>query len=89
MAFYIDNVEFAEEEYYANREEVKAAAAARAVKISEYLQKIAEGVITLADVPAEYYDEVYYIVNPPEPEATEADYQEALAEMGVKLDEEE
>ena len=91
MAYFIDGVQYTKEEYDIKLKEVQAHVAL----INGYVQKIVEGIITLNDVPAEYFDEVYSIINPPEPEepedveATEADYQEALAEMGVKLDEED
>ena len=37
-------------------------------RVADYVSKVSEGVITLEDVPAEYFDEVRDIVNAPEPE---------------------
>ena len=61
MAYFIDNTEYTEEEYKIKYAEVQAHVAL----INSYVQKIQDGVITLNDVPAENYDEVYYILNPP------------------------
>ena len=63
MAYFIDNTEYTEEEYEIKLKEVQAHVAL----IDSYVQKILDGVITLNDVPAEYYDEVYNIINAPIP----------------------
>ena len=69
MAYFIDGVEYTKTEYEAKLVEVKAHVAL----INSYVQKIQDGVITLNDVPAEYYDEVYNIINAPVPEPTDPD----------------
>lgn len=51
--------EITEEEYI----ELQTAFEARQQKIADYVAKIQDGTITLNDVPAEYYDEVYAIVS--------------------------
>ena len=51
---------FATEITEAEYMELHSAFEARQRKIADYVQKILDGVITLNDVPAEYYDEVYY-----------------------------
>ena len=63
MAYFIDGVQYTKEEYDNKLVEIKAHVAL----INSYVQKIQTEVITLNDVPAEYYDEVYYIINAPEP----------------------
>jgi hypothetical protein len=40
----------------------------RQKKIADYVQEIEDGIITLAEVPEEYYDEVYAIVSAVEPD---------------------
>ena len=69
MAYFIDNTEYTEEEYEIKLKEVQAHVAL----IDSYVQKIKDGVITLNDVPAEYYDEVYNIINAPEPQPYDPD----------------
>lgn len=64
MAHFIGNTEYSKEEYEVRKAEIKAHVAL----INSYVSKIQDGVITLNDVPAEYYDEVYNIINAPEPE---------------------
>lgn len=61
MAYFIDETEYSYEEYKVKLVEIKAHVAL----INSYVQKILDGVITLNDVPAEYYDEVYYRLYPP------------------------
>ena len=51
---------YATEITYEEYLELQTAFEARQAKIADYVQKILDGVITLNDVPAEYYDEVYY-----------------------------
>ena len=63
MAYFIDGVQYTKEEYDNKLVETKAHVAL----INSYVQKIKDGVITLSEVPAEYYDEVYNIINAPEP----------------------
>ena len=63
MAYFIDGVQYTKEEYDNKLVEIKAHVAL----INSYVQKIKDGVITLSEVPAEYYDEVYNIINAPEP----------------------
>ena len=58
--------EITEEEYI----ELTRAFEERQKKISQYVEQVNSGVITLEDVPAEYFDEVRDIVNAPEPEPT-------------------
>lgn len=69
MAYFIDGVEYTKTEYDAKLVEIKAHVAL----INSYVEKINNGVITLNDVPAEYYDEVYNIINAPEPEPYDPD----------------
>ena len=69
MAYFIDNTEYTEEEYEIKLKEVQAHVAL----IDSYVQKIKDGVITLNEVPAEYYDEVYNIINAPEPAEPDPD----------------
>lgn len=64
MAYFIDGVAYTKEEYDIKLVEIKAHVAL----INSYVSKIQDGIITLNDVPAEYYDEVYNIINAPEPE---------------------
>lgn len=64
MAYFIDGVSYTKEEYDIKLVEIKAHVAL----INSYVSKIQDGIITLNDVPAEYYDEVYNIINAPEPE---------------------
>lgn len=40
----------------------------RQKKIADYVQKIEDGIITINEVPAEYYDDVYAIVSAVEPD---------------------
>ena len=61
MAYYIDGVQYAKGEYDIKLVEIKV----RVALINSYVSKIQNGVITLNDVPAEYYDEVYNIINAP------------------------
>lgn len=61
MAYFIDGVAYTETEYEVKLVEVNVHVAL----IDSYVQKIQNDVITLNDVPAEYYNEVYYILNPP------------------------
>lgn len=56
--------EITEEEYLA----LQTAFEERQKKIASYIQKITDGVITLNDVPAEYYDEVYNSLPTEEPD---------------------
>ena len=70
MAYFIDSIEVTKEEYEARLPEIQA----RAEKVRGYVQKVQDEVITMNDVPAEYYDEVYSIVNTPEPEEPEPTY---------------
>lgn len=51
--------EITEEEYIELQTEFEE----RQKKIADYVAKIQDGTITLNDVPAEYYDEVYAIVS--------------------------
>lgn len=53
--------------------ELQTAFETRQKKIADYVAKIQDGVITLNDVPAEYYDEVYAIINAPVPEEPDPD----------------
>ena len=59
----------------------------RGKKMSDYLHKLNDNVITMNDVPAEYYNDVYALYE--DIEAVESDYQAALEEMGVEFNEEE
>ena len=59
---------FATEITYEEYLELQSAFEARQKKIADYVAKINDGVITLNDVPAEYYDEVYAIVSIEEPD---------------------
>ena len=56
--------EITEEEY----NQLMAEFEARQKKIADYVSKIQDGIITLNDVPAEYYDEVYYSLPTAEPD---------------------
>jgi hypothetical protein len=69
MAYFIGNIEYSKEEYEIKKKEIQAHVAL----INSYVQKIKDGVITLTDVPAEYYDEVYAIINAPVPEEPDPD----------------
>ena len=69
MKYYIENTEYSKEEYEIKKAEVQAHVAL----IDSYVQKITDSVITLNDVPAEYYDEVYHIINAPQPEEIDPD----------------
>lgn len=69
MANFIDGIKYTDEEYKIKLKEVQAHVAL----INDYVQKIQDGVITLNDVPAEYYDEVYAIINAPVPEEPDPD----------------
>ena len=64
MANFIDGIMYTDEEYEIKKKEVQAHVAL----INSYVNKIQDNVITLNDVPLEYYDEVYNIINAPEPE---------------------
>ena len=64
MAYFIDGIEYTNKEYKIKLKEVQAHVAL----INDYVSKVQSGVITLEDVPAEYYDEIYERLNPPEPE---------------------
>lgn len=90
MAYYINGVEYAEEDYYVQSEIIKIETEARRELVNRYVQQVLDELITMDMVPAEYYDEVYYTLYPlpHEPEATADDYQAALEEMGVSFDEE-
>ena len=71
MAYFIDGVEYTKEEY-----DIKLVGVRNHVAlIDSYVQKIKDGVITLNDVPAEYYDEVYNIINAPEPQPYDPDHE--------------
>ncbi len=62
-------VELTKEQYEKKLAEVQAHVAL----INSYVQKIADGIITLNDVPAMHFDEVYYILNPPVVEQPDPD----------------
>ena len=64
MAYFIDNIEYSEEEYKIKLKEVQI----HVSLINDYVSKVQSGEITLEDVPQEYYQEVYDIINAPEPE---------------------
>lgn len=64
MAYFIDGVEYTKEEYEEKLIEVQAHVAL----INDYVSKVQSGEITLEEVPKEYYQEVYDIINAPEPE---------------------
>lgn len=67
MAYFIDGVEYTKKEYESKLVEIKAHIA----PIYSYVLKIQSGEITIEDVPKEYYEEVYNIINAPEPEEPE------------------
>lgn len=64
MANFIDGIEYTDEEYKIKLKEVQAHVAL----INDYVSKVQNGEITLEEVPQEYYQEVYDIINAPEPE---------------------
>ena len=70
MAYFIDDIEYTKEEYDKKFIEVQAHVAL----IDKYVSDIQSGVIGLEDVPEEYYQEVYDIINVPEPEEPEQFY---------------
>lgn len=70
MAYYIDDVEYTEEEYEEKLIEVKAHVAV----VDGYVLQVQSGEITLEEVPEEYYQEVYDRINAPEPEEPEPTY---------------
>ena len=55
----------------------------RQKKIADYVQKINDGVITLNDVPAEYYDEVYAIVTAVEPDPDQEFIDRLISEVNA------
>lgn len=69
MSYFIDDVSYTKEEYDKKLVEIKAHVAL----INSYVSKIQDGVITLNDVPPEHYDEVYNIINAPEPQPYDPD----------------
>lgn len=64
MAYFIDGVEYTKTEYEIKLKEIQAHVAL----INDYVSKVQNGEITLEEVPTEYYQEVYDIINAPEPE---------------------
>lgn len=80
--------EITEAEYY----QLMAEFEAKQKAIADYVEKVKAGEMTLEEVPQEYRAEVEAIINVPEPEieeeATEADYLNALEELGVDTSEE-
>lgn len=85
MAYYIDGVKYTKEEYYKMFPEIKAHAAT----VQEYVAKIKNGEISIVEVPTEYYQEVYNIINLPEPEPAEQTYtlDEAAAILASEVNE--
>lgn len=74
-------VEITAEEYA----QLKADFAAKQATIADYVEKVNGGEITIDEVPEEYRAEVEARTGD---EATEADYLDALAELGVNTSEE-
>lgn len=70
-------IEITEAEYI----ELKTAFDERQKKIADYVQKITDEVITLNDVPAEYYDEVYAIVTVIEPDPNQEFIDRLISEV--------
>ena len=83
MAYFIDGVQYTKEEYEEKIVEVKAHVAL----INDYVSKVQNGEIALADVPEEYYSEVDAIVNAPEPEPEPDPRQELIDEIIAEVTE--
>jgi hypothetical protein len=83
MAYFIDGVQYTKTEYYIKLEEVKA----HVTLINDYVSKVQSGEITLEEVPQEYYQEVYDILNPPpvpeEPDPRQSLIDEIIAEVNA------
>ena len=77
MAYFIDGVEYTKEEYEVKLVEVKAHVAL----INSYVSKVQNGEITLEEMPTEYYQEVYDILNAPEPEEPISERQALIDEI--------
>lgn len=70
MAYYIDGVKYTKEEYYETFPKIKAHAAT----VQEYVTQVKNGEISIGEVLTEYYQEVYKIINLPEPQPEPATY---------------
>lgn len=80
MAYFIDGIEYTNKEYKIKLKEVQAHVAL----INDYVSKVKNGEITLEDVPQEYYQEVYDIINAPEPEPYDP-RQELIDELIIEV----
>lgn len=77
-----NSIEITENEYNSLSQGIQTAAE----EINKYCEKVKNGELTIEDVPEEYYNEVYKIINTPELDPAEnpdymAGYEQALLDL--------